>query len=501
MKKKRRIPTWALKHKKKGTEIHQRGNNYYLCKVTSVWDKKLKRPRKITGEYLGKITEGGVIPSKHKRIEERYGQISVKEFGATYFLQSISQDIIDELKKVYPYDWKELFTLAIFRLTEKSPLKRIGFHYCTSYLSESIKGVRTSQKFLGSFLREIGSSRELMKQFMRSFILATDYAIIDITNIFSYSEGVISAMLGHNKNEVYLPQVNLILVYSLDKLQPAYFRQVPGSVRDVSTIVKTVNESLAENIVLIGDKGFHSDANVEELRENEIEYVLALRRDSGYITYDKIKEGNRKKFDGYFLYNKRHIWFYAEKLHDTERIITYLDESLKADEESNLAMRIKDLEEKAKEKKLDESEQRQLTEYKARLYDKAYRNGTLSVRTDLEKPAEEVYQIMKSRVNVEQAFDTFKNVLEADKTYMRDDQQLEGWLFVNFIAMQLYYKIYAILLQKKMLNNHSPLDVIIHLKRVHKLKLKDKYQLAEIPKKSRDMIKKLEIDIPITKNG
>lgn len=501
MKKKRIIPAWALKHKKKGMEIHQRGNSYYLCRATSIWDKKIKRPRKITGEYLGKITKEGVIPPKHKRIEGQYERISVKEFGATYFLQSISQDIINELKSVYPYDWKELFTLAVFRLTEKSPLKRIGFYYHTSYLSESLKGVRTSQKFLGSFLREIGSSRELMKQFMQSFILGTEYAIIDITDIFSYSRGVISAVLGHNNDRAYIPQVNLILIYSLDKLQPVYFRQVAGSVRDVSTIVKTVNELGAENIVLIGDKGFHSDTNVQELQENEIDYVLSLKRNSEYISYDKIKEGNRKKFDGYFLYHKRHVWFYAEKINDTEQVVTYLDETLKVEEESDLAMRIKNLEEKVKKKKLSKDEEKQLGDYKTRLYDKSHRSGTLSVRTNLKKSAEEIYQIMKSRVNVEQVVDTFKNVLEADKTYMRDDKQLEGWLFVNFIAMQLYYKIYAILLQKKMLNNHSPLDVIIHLKRVHKLKLKDKYQLAEIPKKSRDLIKRLEVNIPITKNG
>ncbi len=114
MKKKRTVPTWVLKYKIKGTEIHKRGNNYYLCKVTGVWDKKLKGPGKITGEYLGKITKEGVIPPKHKRIEHQHKQISVKEFGATYFLQYISQDIIDELKRIYPYDWKELFTLAIF---------------------------------------------------------------------------------------------------------------------------------------------------------------------------------------------------------------------------------------------------------------------------------------------------------------------------------------------------------------------------------------------------
>lgn len=493
-----KMPNWALKYKKKGMQIIKIKNGYYLYKISSKWDPKIKRSRKITEEYLGTVTRDGVIPTKSKRIEEAYKQISPKEFGATYFLQIISQDIINELKKVYPYTWKEIFLLSVFRLAEKSPLKLVGFYYRNSYLSESIRGARTSQKFLGPFLRELGIRREAMKSFMRSFIAASEYAVIDLTNIFSYSQSIISAVLGHNNDKIFVPQVNLILIYSLDKLQPVYFRQVPGSVRDVSTIIRTVNEIPADNIVVIGDKGLHSDNNVKELQGNEINYVLALKRDSRYIKYDKIKDGNRRKFGGYFIYNKRHVWFYSRKINKNEKVITYLDDCLKAEEESDMAMRIKHLKSKAKEKKLSDNEKEQLKKYKTRLYDKPHRNGTLSVRTNLKKSAEEIYQIMKSRVNIEQAFDTFKNILEADKSYMRDDKQLEGWLFANFIAMQMYYKIYALLLKKKMLNNYSPIDIITHLKRVYKLKIKDKWQLAEIPKESRKIIEELSINIPIT---
>jgi transposase len=253
-----------------------------------------------------------------------------------------------------------------------------------------------------------------------------------------------------------------------------------------------------ENFVLIGDKGFHSDENVKELQKKEINYVLALKRDSDYINYNRIKDNDRKKFDGYFMYNKKHIWFCIQKINDGEKIITYLDETLKAEEESDILRRITYLENISKEKKLSDKEKKQLSDNKERLYDKSHRNGTLSVRTNLDKSAEEVYQIMKSRINVEQAFDTFKNTLEADRSYMRDEKQLEGWLFINFIAMQLYYKIYAMLLDKKMLNNYSPVDVLIHLKRVYMLRMADKWQLSEMPKQSRDIIKKMNIDIPIT---
>ena len=41
------------------------------------------------------------------------------------------------------------------------------------------------------------------------------------------------------------------------------------------------------------------------------------------------------------------------------------------------------------------------------------------------------------------AFDTFKNTLNADRSYMRDDYQLEGWMVVNFVALMFYYSVYT----------------------------------------------------------
>lgn len=61
------MPEWVLKHKKKGTAIIKRKENYYLSRVTSKWDPIKKKAKRITLEYLGKITHEGVIPPKHKR--------------------------------------------------------------------------------------------------------------------------------------------------------------------------------------------------------------------------------------------------------------------------------------------------------------------------------------------------------------------------------------------------------------------------------------------------
>jgi len=89
--------------------------------------------------------------------------------------------------------------------------------------------------------------------------------------------------------------------------------------------------------------------------------------------------------------------------------------------------------------------------------------GTISVITNLHVSGEIVYDMLKSRTEIEQSYDTFKNTIHADRTYMRDDFQLQGWMFINFIALILHYRIYALLKSHDMLSKYSPKDVMEHL--------------------------------------
>ena len=69
------------------------------------------------------------------------------------------------------------------------------------------------------------------------------------------------------------------------------------------------------------------------------------------------------------------------------------------------------------------------------------RMGTISVMTDLKISGEIVYGMLKSRTDIERSYDTFKDTIHADRTYMRGDLQLQGWMFVNFIALMMHYRI------------------------------------------------------------
>ena len=463
-------PDWVLRHKKKGTLIARRGDHYYLYRVSSHWDSEKKRARMKTEEYLGRITPEGLIEPRAKRIMRRYDQIAVKEYGASFLLRSISRDLISTLAECFP-EWKEIFVFACMRLMHTSAMKNVEFHYRTSYLSEMIRDAHVSPESLGNMLRSIGMDRASEVKFMKVFMKGDRYLAVDLTHVLSMSEGIISATLGHNSMEEYLPQVQLLFLFSLERETPAYFRILPGSINSVMSLRVTMEESGASKIVMVADTGFYSEKNLKGLEGMGISYIIPLKRNSRLIDYSL-------GWEKYFMFQD-HPVFYSRYEAGSRTMFTFRNDFLKAEEEKDYLRR----HEKAT------TEFRRIGE----------RMGTISVITNLHVSGEIIYDMLKSRVDIEQAYDTFKNTINADRTYMRNDHQLNGWMFVNFIAIILHYRIYGLLMKHDALRKYSPMDVLEHMERVHMLRIGTEWKISEIPKKTRAVMEKLEI--PIMQNS
>ena len=459
---KKDYPDWVLRQKTKNTEIREIKGHYYLYRIANVWDKERKRHRKITVEYLGAITPEGLV----KR--SATASVSPVEFGASRYTLDVCSDIANIIKDSFD-DWRTILVMALFRLMYSSPLKNMEFYYDTSYISQGFS-VDLNPRRIGEFLRRLGMNRPGIQGFLRKFVNGSEGQIVDLTHVFSLSENVISSTIGYNGDHEYLPQIRLVLLFDAKKHEPSYYRFVVGSIKDVSTIRHTIEESGMANAFLIGDKGFYSEENLRELESSNIRYILPLRRNSALIDYSAIKGGDRSKFTDHFLFEGRVIWHYREG----NSVILYLDDSLKTEEERDFLS----------------GERPDLNAF----FERQYQQGTIAVVTNLPYSEEKIYGLLKNRVDVEQAFDAFKNVLNADRSYMRDNYQLEGWFLINFVALLLYYRIYNTLLEKGMLNNYSPRDVLLHLSRVFKMEINGKWVTSEIPRKSRLLMEKLGIN-------
>jgi transposase len=111
--------------------------------------------------------------------------------------------------------------------------------------------------------------------FLSRFITGSERLLIDLTHIFSLSEGISMNERGYNSRLEFMPQVNLLFLFSYDKQLPLYYRLLPGNVRDVSSLGITLLEIDIEDAIIIGDKGFYSDNN-RRLLEDGV-FVLSYR--------------------------------------------------------------------------------------------------------------------------------------------------------------------------------------------------------------------------------
>jgi hypothetical protein len=81
---------------------------------------------------------------------------------------------------------------------------------------------------------------------------------------------------------------------------------------------------------------------------------------------------------------------------------------------------------------------------------------------------------------IELLFDGMKNVLEADHTYMQDEQTLHGWMFINHITLQWYQHLYIELKNRDLLKKYSVNDLIQMLSDLKMIKINDSWHLNEI---------------------
>jgi len=475
------LPDWVAQHKTKGTEVRKFGNNFYLYKVTSKYNPELKRSKKITQEFLGTITENGLIKTKIARLKDGLVKISVKDYGDFQFIFLQNQDIIDSLKLLFPTWWQQIFIAALFRFTHQSPIRQFEFLYQNSYVSEVYKDVKMSDKTYTKCLQEVGAQRLSIVEFLKKFNRGCEYVLIDTTHVISLSKYLNINQIGYNSKRDFDPQVNVMFIFSTDAQLPVYYRVIAGNIREITAMKLSLQESELQNVVLIGDKGFYSQLNEQELQKENIHYILPLRRNNSQIDYTPVIQHDRKNYDGYFLYEKRVIWYYRRPGEKSD-VIVFIDDYLKWNEETDYLLR---LENKHQDYTLADFHQKQHT------------FGTIAIISDLKgKTAEECYNYYKNRVQIETMIDAFKNTIDADRTYMRGEKEMETWMFINYIALLFYYRTLHQLNAKKLHKKYSPGDILLFLSRIKKLYIHKTWTISEIPKKTLAILDLL--GIPIT---
>jgi transposase len=276
--------------------------------------------------------------------------------------------------------------------------------------------------------------------------------------------------------------INLMCIFSVKQQMPVYYRLLPGNIKDVSAFKISLQESGVKDVIVIIDKGFASKSNIEALENEKLKFIIPLPGNSSLIDYEKLKSGDKRLFEGYFQFEGRFIWYYTITIDEKKSIPVFLDEELRNREEKDYLNRI-------------ESNTVNFTLEK--FLDKRHTFGTIAMIENTGKSPKETYLHHKTRGQVETMIDTLKNIVDADRTYMQNQFTLEGWMFVNLIAMKWYYLILKLLKKHEVNNKYSPADFLNFLSEIKKVKINNEWLNAEVTQKTLKLLQKLEI-VPIT---
>ncbi len=209
-----------------------------------------------------------------------------------------------------------------------------------------------------------------------------------------------------------------------------------------------------------------------------MKYVIPLKRNNSLINYKPLQKAGKKGLSNFFKFQERFIFAISKEVTKGKTLYTFLDDRHKLEEEQTYLNRID----------TQKEDEYSIKEF----HKKSHAFGTFSVLSNLDgKKPEEIYAFYKSRMGVEQAFDAFKNTLEADRTYMQNDQSMEGWMLMNYIALLAYWRILKLLMKKELVSKFSIKDLLIHLSYVKKIKINGEWYLAEITDKTKKLFTKL----------
>ena len=491
-------PDWVINHKKPGTEIKRINDKYYLYGVKSMYDKTIKRSKKISLGILGSITkEYGFIPSSKNELKAKSVKtyldknIFIVEYGlAKYFFDEIQQDnVLQKLKLHFPHSWKFIVALVYCRLAYKSPLKNIPFNLEQSAIMDLLEwDEKLNDQKICDFMYNLGSNQHSIHEFLRPIDNHSKTVLMDATHIVLQSNNICLAQKGYNANFDYLPQITLLYIYDATTLKPLYYRMLPGNIREISALKNTLKMSGLESSVFIADKGFFSDANITELEKIKMQYIIPLKRDNKNIPYQKCI--SLEQTDNYFEYNKRFIFFSQHQiktLFGKRNLVLFLDGKLKEQEKTDYLRRILSFPEEYSKENFNK---------------KIIKMGTMAILHNTEYSSQEIYFEYKGRCEIEQFFDHLKNTLEADSSNMQREESLYGWMFINHLAMLIVYRLFnklkTIPLNKKqkLIHKYSIQDVLQHLQTIKKIKIdKNDKIICEINKYTKELLKYLKLSI------
>ena len=531
------------------------GKHTYLYESTSYRDE-LGRPRnkKVrigkldleTGEpiydpeYLARKDSAGNTDFIGPKDESSCGKLSgqqkelihealdsTKSYGVYHLFNELSKEVnlIETIKKSFPSLYKEIFTLACFLIESQDPCMYCGQWITQHYTMQGVSSM-DSQRISNLLSEMTMSERDRFYDNWNKNINNSDFVALDITSISSYSELIEGVDWGYNRDGEKLPQINLCILFGEGCQYPIFLKTYNGKISDVSTLKTTIKEmtNVVQNAKIKAsmDKGFYSQANVDNMIEENVDFIISVPFTNKFAKQQI--ENEREGIDTYKNYikagNDPLRGIHKEEEWKTKRVSTKLhihvfyNPSRHTKEKNELFDFVYDLEEEAKKNPENKNFEKEFEKYLIiEKPSKENPNYTVSVRQDYldEKlkscgwmllisntvsDARQALNIYRTKDIVEKCFNKLKNSLDFKRLRVHNDERMENKIFIGFICVIIISVLHQKMSSANLYKTYTMKELILELKKLKITTVSGEEILQPVSKTQRDIFNSLSIPLP-----
>lgn len=479
------------------------GKTYVYENITR-WNKELKKSEHER-KCIGHLEPGSkqIVPNRKKKqtqlpVLDTCGY-KVQGVGIHLLLDRIATDtgLSKVLRQTFPDDYDRILACAYFLVSEGRALCRVE-----SWMNRHKSPFDTplsSQRISELLPRITPSMQEDFFSLWISHNSDDQYYCLDITSVSCYSELLEFVRYGYNRDREELAQINLLMVTGENSHLPIYYRIMPGSIHDVSTLEESLMHMDlmdARQLHLVMDKGFYSGSNVDAMYARHVRFMIGVP-----FTCSLAREAVEKRRREDMISHRNYCMVMGDELYAQTELIkwnghrcyvhTYFD-SFRAEAENKkfnhkLLICYQELKEGKRVKKhetdykkffiVKETPKRGFKiEYNEEAI-REHRNNTsgwfVMITNDVKDPVRAL-EIYRRKDAVEKGFDDLKNDLDMKRLRIHSTAAMDGRMFLQYIAMILTAKIKTIMNEHGMFKKHDMQEVIDEMKSLRSVTLPGK---------------------------
>lgn len=269
------------------------------------------------------------------------------------------------------------------------------------------------------------------------------------------------------------------------------------------------------NFMFVLDRGFYSGANVTDLKEKGIDFLIPMPF-SLNATKQLIKQ-HRKALhsqENYFSYGNEVLSYIKSKITiNNNKFDTHLffNEQIELEQRHKLIQELKIIEIQINNKNFDTVKQASVFKennikkcfQKFFKWNKATRKLRISTSEFNKHIAKFGYFILltsktdltrdfaltkyRDKDQVEKSFNIFKNEMDGNRLRVHSEENMEAKIFIRFLALIVHSEIMRVMRKNDMFKKFSVKELMLELKKIKRTKINSQIIISEVSKKQKEI--------------